>query len=101
MVTAIPRTARMSPEAETLPSRWRLALVALIIPVLAVLAAAQTLAIVGETQRPDQAVTIAPWDGSARAHLAKAAYGRNLPQLRAVGKTDAADRRRFAQHSID
>lgn len=68
----------MPNEAETPPSRWRLALVVLVFPVLAVLAGMQTLAIVAESQRPDQAATIAPWDGSARAHFAKAAYGGQL-----------------------
>jgi hypothetical protein len=51
-----------------------LVLVGLVFPVLAVLAGAQTLAIVVESQHPNQATVIAPWDGSVRAHLAKAAY---------------------------
>lgn len=70
----------MPDAAETRPSRLRLASVVLIFPVLAVLSAAQTLAIVGENSQPDKAATIAPWDGSAQAHFAKAAYQGQLAQ---------------------
>ncbi|RXZ64744.1 hypothetical protein [Pelagerythrobacter rhizovicinus] len=67
-----------APEAP--PSRRRLALVVLVFPVLAVLSAVQTLAIVGENGQPDKAAAIAPWDGSAQAHFAKAAYQSQLAQ---------------------
>lgn len=68
----------MSYASESFPSRWRMALVILVFPLLAALAGAQTLAIIGEADHPDQAATIAPWDGSVRAHVAKAFYHAQL-----------------------
>jgi len=75
--------------AETRPSRLRLTLVALVFPVLAVLSVAQTLAIVGENSQPDKAAAIAPWDGSAKAHFAKAAYQGQLAQNPATAEPPA------------
>lgn len=88
-VMANPRLMRMPHAAEARPSRLRLALVALVFPVLAVLSAAQTLAIVGENTQPDKAATIAPWDGSAKAHFAKAAYQGQLAQNPATAEPPA------------
>lgn len=76
-----------APEAR--PSHLRLALVVLVFPVLAVLSCAQTLAIVGEDGQPDKAAAIAPWDGSARAHFAKAAYQGQLAQNPAAAEPPA------------
>lgn len=76
-----------APEAR--PSHLRLALVVLVFPVLAVLSAVQTLAIVGEDSQPDKAAAIAPWDGSARAHFAKAAYQGQLAQNPAAAEPPA------------
>jgi len=59
---------------DALPSRWRAAVIILAFPVLAFFAFTQTLAIVVESRAPDKAAAVAPWDGSAGAHLAKAAY---------------------------
>lgn len=78
-VMAIPAAQRMPPTADT-PRIWRIALALLVFPALAVLSAAQTLAIVGESSKPAQAAAIAPWDGSVKAHLAKGAYQGQLAE---------------------
>lgn len=62
------------PRPAEAPRGWRIALALVICPILAALSVAQTLAIVAESKQPAQAAALAPWDGSAKAHLAKGAY---------------------------
>lgn len=83
---AIP-TMPMPAAPEAKPRFWRVIAVALVAPALAIFAGAQTLAMIAEGTRPDQAASLAPWDGSVRAHFAKAAY---RGQLEEAASTTAA-----------
>ncbi|MEC9068329.1 MAG: hypothetical protein VX569_13725 [Pseudomonadota bacterium] len=78
------RTATPMPRPADTPRAWRILLAGLVFPVLAIAAGAQTLAIVGESTRPKEAAAAAPWDGSAKAHLAKGAYQGQLAAGEAV-----------------